>query len=270
MEGMQWASGRASTTAEHNVKFELKFVSRTENDMCADGGLRSVALCLSSIRHLIVICLSCGRHPFVIRLSLFHIVLRTCPADICRPGVAFKRMFPYALIAPTVAATGAGLKSAGLAQMSVDEFWLVIAFILFMGADGTGDSRATYWGGETDRLGGSKANFKPFMDLKRFENLMTHWTWMDLASSADECGLASAESSDKFVAIRPLVDQFNIFMAATFSPGMFLVVDESMVSWMGRNMPGWIYLKRKPKPGLCCEGLSFDCHPSVIHLSSGC
>jgi hypothetical protein len=53
---------------------------------------------------------------------------------------------------------------------------------------------------------------------------------------------------DIFSPIRRFVDQWNNAMQAAVSPGLILVVDESMGQWLGKGMPGLMFVARKPTP----------------------
>eukprot|EP00731_Ephydatia_muelleri_P014420 Em0008g140a len=54
--------------------------------------------------------------------------------------------------------------------------------------------------------------------------------------------------NDPFCFIRRFVDEWNVAMQHCISPGKFLVVDESMGQWLGKGMPGLMYVARKPTP----------------------
>ena len=71
--------------------------------------------------------------------------------------------------------------------------------------------------------------------------------------------LPSAEDeSDPFSLVRPMWDSFAYHFNRTVTAGWLICLDESMVKWVGRNMPGMMVVQRKPTPigaelhTLCC------------------
>lgn len=72
-------------------------------------------------------------------------------------------------------------------------------------------------------------------------------------------------ADDKFRKVRRFIESWNLHMAEVYTPSYQLVEDESMLFWSGRNMPGFIYIPRKPKAtGL--EMKSIACAESQVLL----
>eukprot|EP00965_Chrysotila_dentata_P155460 5136073-Pleurochrysis_carterae.AAC.1 len=58
----------------------------------------------------------------------------------------------------------------------------------------------------------------------------------------------NGEVGDPFQAVRRMWDTCRSVFLANVSPSWLLIVDESMVKWVGRNMPGLMVVPRKPTP----------------------
>ena len=85
---------------------------------------------------------------------------------------------------------------------------------------------------------------------------MTFKRWKTIRSNL-RFGPSDAASldADPWAFVRPLVDTFNERMAAAFSPGWLLCVDESMCAWRGKQgrgdparIPFLSWVPRKPEP----------------------
>ena len=69
----------------------------------------------------------------------------------------------------------------------------------------------------------------------------------------------NARESDPFMATRYMWDTCRATFNAAVSPGWIMTLDESMVKWLGKSMPGLMVVPRKPTPmglevhTLCCS-----------------
>ena len=67
-----------------------------------------------------------------------------------------------------------------------------------------------------------------------------------------------ADAKDDFQAVRSMWDSYQAHFCATVTASWLLILDESMIKWVGRCMPGLMYVPRKPTPlgaelhTLCC------------------
>jgi hypothetical protein len=55
---------------------------------------------------------------------------------------------------------------------------------------------------------------------------------------------------DKMAGCRKFLDLLQDRWSEAITPGVWVVIDESMVAWLGVliKMPGWKVIKRKPHP----------------------
>ena len=105
-------------------------------------------------------------------------------------------------------------------------------------ADPRPGGRRSYWSNRKDWecLGRSSYDLKDVMDMKEFEHIYTAF------------GIPIGAPDDAHGKVRGFVDAWNSQCKKALSPGWCLVIDESMVKWRGRGMPGKIFVPRKPEP----------------------
>ena len=106
----------------------------------------------------------------------------------------------------------------------------------------------------------SQYSFEHIMPVSQFEQI---YCVFELAQNPPTLG--DDTPTDPFAKVRRWVDACNRCWKGAFTPGLFLVVDESMIFWSGRGMPGWIVIPRKPRStGL--EGKTTCCGQTNILL----
>ena len=164
--------------------------------------------------------------PFWIR-SLFEIVCKFLP--------------PKKFLDSSVACTNVKLLEAGKLEMNRSDFFVYYGCLQYIKAEASGKPRHEFWRPIPDHIFEvTPPTLKQFMAEARFESIHKYWTW------------APAESSgvhDPFHLVRGLIEAFNAHAAEIFEPGKYITVNESMIKWMGRDMPGWSWVPRKPAPG---------------------
>jgi hypothetical protein len=121
----------------------------------------------------------------------------------------------------------------------------------------SGDRRA-YWRSTYESNQKSFYNYSDIMPLSHFEMA---YTVFELPSYAAQPGSAP----EPFATVRQWVDGCNRVWNTALTPGTFLIVDESMIFWSGRGMPGWIVIPRKPK-ATGMEGKTTCCGETNIIL----
>jgi hypothetical protein len=137
------------------------------------------------------------------------------------------------------------MDAAGRAKYS--EHWRTLTmgkFVRWLGiyhqmlADPRPGGRRSYWSNMKDWecLGRSSYDLKDVMDIKEFEQIYTVF------------GIPIGAPDDAHGKVRGFVDAWNSQCKKALSPGWCLVIDESMVKWRGRGMPGKIFVPRKPEP----------------------
>ena len=80
-------------------------------------------------------------------------------------------------------------------------------------------------------------SFADMIGLKHFEQIYTVF-----------CAPAHGDAEDPFDGVRYFTKECCHTWQKLYVPSETLVVDESMLAWMGKHMPGWIIVPRKPKP----------------------
>jgi hypothetical protein len=123
------------------------------------------------------------------------------------------------------------------------EFWQLMGYLEYIMLHPCDQPTEDYWvGPDSDRDMFVKHNLGQYgMTIGRFWRLLGAFT---LPQYLNDEGVPV----DPFAPIRRFADQWNAAMAAAVSPGLILVVDESMGQWLGKGMPGLMYVARKPTP----------------------
>ena len=148
---------------------------------------------------------------------------------------------PKAYLMASLAATNELMRDEVKPEMTLNEFYVYFGCLEYMKADASGKPQHEYWRPLPDGIfDTSPPSLKRFMPEARFLLIHKLWTWAPAAAG---------EFADPFVLVRGLIEAFNDHMATLVVPGKYLVIDESMFKWMGRDMPGWSYVPRKPAPG---------------------
>jgi hypothetical protein len=161
---------------------------------------------------------------------------------VCSAGDILELWFPKKLWQKAIKKTNEDLRSAGIKETDYSELMLHIAAQLYVAADNHTGSFTDYFGTAPDAIGGQKADFNVHgITMARTRELRRRFHW----GSYDPSGL----DTDPFHHVRAYVEGINEHFQNLWVPGPHLTIDESMVAWMGRGMPGWIFIKRKPKPG---------------------
>ena len=105
-------------------------------------------------------------------------------------------------------------------------------------------SRKAYWKAEqmADELKGlfCKATYGNFMSRALFDKILSVFV-LDMYE-VDEA------NPDPFRPIRKFADAVQNKWRRSLTPSWFIVLDESMIPWLGKGMPGWMHVPRKPHP----------------------
>ena len=80
-------------------------------------------------------------------------------------------------------------------------------------------------------------SFADVMGLKRFEQIYTVF-----------CVPAHGDAEDPFDGVRHFTEECCRTWQKLYVSSEMLVADEPMLAWMGKHMPRWIIVPRKPKP----------------------
>ncbi|KAL5489428.1 hypothetical protein EMCRGX_G018519, partial [Ephydatia muelleri] len=126
------------------------------------------------------------------------------------------------------------------------DFWLFMGYLLYILCHPMDLPIQDYWEGPLSTKYEScsacvKHDIGKFgLSYGRFRRLMQAFTLPQYP--------AIEGKNDPFCFIRRFVDEWNVAMQHCISPGKFLVVDESMGQWLGKGMPGLMYVARKPTP----------------------
>ena len=114
--------------------------------------------------------------------------------------------------------------------------------LMYASASGHTTSFEDFFATEPDGLGGQRADFAKFgINLQRARTLRKYLRF----PGHDRSG----NPSNPFHCVSTLIDTLNVHFKELWEPGTYLVIDESIFYWMGRGMPGWIFIKQKPLPG---------------------
>ena len=171
----------------------------------------------------------------------------------------FLIFFPTLIIDTIVAATSAGLESAGYDIMTKGEFLRFIGLWLFMATVGGSHHRRSYWSSSPiSEDGGAPFRFHTWMSRQRFERILFH-----LRFTSKE----APSYADKFWEVRDLIKRWNRHMKQAFKASWVSCLDESISIWFNRwSCPGWVFCPRKPHPfgneyhTICCalSGIMFQ------------
>ena len=129
-------------------------------------------------------------------------------------------------------------------NVSMGEYWLFMGYLMYMLCHPIELPIQDYWEGPLSTKYGACASFvkhdlgKFGLSYSRFRRLMQAFTLPQYS----EC------QTEPFSVIRRFVDEWNQVMQRCISPGPILVVDESMGQWLGKGMPGLMFVARKPTP----------------------
>eukprot|EP00965_Chrysotila_dentata_P016952 562191-Pleurochrysis_carterae.AAC.2 len=96
---------------------------------------------------------------------------------------------------------------------------------------------------ETMELGG---NSSPSKGVRWFENMLATFRLPLHATTTP--GTQAGEADDDLLQVRRMWDDRRKVFLSRVTPGWFIIVDESMVKWVGRGMPGLMVVPRKPTP----------------------
>ena len=115
-------------------------------------------------------------------------------------------------------------------------------------ADPRSGGRRAYWSKDKgyDALNRSRYSMEDIMGIYEFEAIYSVF------------GIPPMDPHDPFDGVRGFVDAWNHTCKDALQPSWVLVIDESMIKWKGRGMPGWSFVPRKPEPcGM--EGKTLAC-----------
>ena len=107
-------------------------------------------------------------------------------------------------------------------------------------------SRREFWpsdDGETFTFEGKPLvtmNFKPVMKRYIFDHML-----QAIGQSLPPC---TADPESPFRDVKPLWDAMNKKWSEAAVMSKYIVLDESMIRWLGKHMPGWMHIPRKPRP----------------------
>ena len=147
-------------------------------------------------------------------------------------------------------------------RVTMDDVWQWIGVWFYMLAFDEKCDRRAYF---NSPLGSRRQLFRPrhiieetlvlsrsggVKGVKWFENMLTCFTLP---------GGEAVREDDPFKLVRYMWESCRLCFVDAITPGWLVTVDESMVKWMGRSMPGLMVVPRKPTPiGLevhtvCCS-----------------
>jgi len=127
-------------------------------------------------------------------------------------------------------------------DVTFGEMLRYIGLRLRMASVGGAFSKDDYW--STREFDGEDEacpyNFRPLMSKNRFDTITSGLSFTDLPKPT---------FIDKFWEVRQMIAEWNKNMAAVFSAGWVVCLDESMSIWHNRwSCPGWVFCPRKPHP----------------------
>ena len=94
--------------------------------------------------------------------------------------------------------------------------------------------------------------------LARGENGNRGLRWFIQMHACFTMPTGTVAEDDPFLPVACMWESFRVHLTKAVTPGTLLLLDESMVKWVGRNMPGLMVVQRKPTPmgaelhTLCC------------------
>ena len=127
-------------------------------------------------------------------------------------------------------------------SVSLGEYWLFMGYLMYMLCHPIELPIQDYCEGPLSTKYGACASFvkhdlgKFGLSYSRFRRLLQAFTLPQY----------SERQTDPFSVIRRFVNEWNQAMQRCISPGPILVVDESMGKWIGKGMPGLMFVARKP------------------------
>ena len=142
------------------------------------------------------------------------------------------------------------------------DFWLFMGYLLYILCHPMDLPIQDYWEGSLSTKYESCSAFvkhdigKFGLSYGRFRRLMQAFTLPQHPGIEGQ--------NDPFRFIRRFVDEWNVTMQHCICPGKFLVVDESMGQWLGKGMPGLMYVARKPTPN------GREGHTTTADAETGC
>lgn len=156
----------------------------------------------------------------------------------------FKTFFPVFFIDQILTATNRNLRASGKGEMSTDEFWKFVGVIISLAVK-TDPLEVLFKRSPSTSILRVSPNLSQFMSLGRYLHICQALAFGGTRPSADK--------TEAFWEVQPLVDAFNKCRRDHFEPGSKLCVDESRFSWRGRDQdiadggaPFVSHEKRKP------------------------
>lgn len=132
----------------------------------------------------------------------------------------------------------ARIVSSGWSDLTFNEYMMWIALLTVMTVVRHSDKKAYWRQGSTHFM--MNINFTLYMSHKRFLDIMRMHVF--------EVYSKTEQQRDPLYQIRSTIAAFNQHMPECVTPGMYLVVDESMNQWLGTGMPNLKKVPRKPHP----------------------
>jgi hypothetical protein len=166
-----------------------------------------------------------------------------CFVVIHSAGSVLMMWYPKGFWSTTVAMTNMSLKAMNQITTCPAEIKVFLMMLLYISACGHTGTYTDYFNTTPDALGGMHADFTKFGITEQRAMILRN----NIAFIGHDF---SGSPADPFHPIRGLVDSMNEHFQKVWEPGVYLVVDESMLYWLGRGMPGWSWITRKPLPGI--------------------
>jgi len=116
------------------------------------------------------------------------------------------------------------------------------------------ENRRAYWRKQTDAfldddedLEGLSASldYGKYMSRNMFDKILSVFV---LDTHPAPPAAAGTTDPDPFHPVRKFFEQCNKRCQESLVPSWLIVLDESMIPWLGRGMPGWMCVGRKPHP----------------------
>ena len=144
-------------------------------------------------------------------------------------------------------------------RVTVDDLLQWIGVWYYFLAFPQNSDRRAYFQGESSKRFGPRHLIEEW--LRRGDNGEKGVRWFENMESVFNMPTGDADADDPFFRVRHMWEKFRKHFTESVAASWLLCLDESMVEWQGRGMPGLMVVPRKPVPlGLevhtLCDALS--------------
>lgn len=144
-------------------------------------------------------------------------------------------------------------------KVTLDDLWQFVGVWYYMLAFEEIGCRRNYFSG----ISGRASHFGPRHCVEEFllrgKNGVKGVRWFENMLTCFDLPKGDVPNTDPFYKTRYMWECCREHFVASVTPGWLLTLDESMVKWVGRGMPGQMVVPRKPTPfgleihTLCCS-----------------